>query len=368
MASKRRTSANDSKTKKRVQPTKRLFPIRTLEESIVIINAIKEKYAGDETLSKLVAQAIGVGSKGMQFFYLAGAARDYDLTVGSRGTKTIALSDLGRKFAYASNQNDERAILLNAFRSVDVFRRALDHFNGNILPEPKYLANILESKFQLSASHHAEFSKIFKANCKYLGLIKGGKIFATIEQHSEGGQASDNQEPSSRSAQRARCKTSPVCFVIMPFSERDDIHPHGFFEEVFQNLIKPAAEQAGFSVKTAERAGSDMIQSTIMNSLLEADLVLADLTEHNANVFFELGVRIHQDKPVVLIKSTETPRVFDVDTVLRVVEYNPNIWPSTIEDDMPKLVEHIKGAWGNRESEQTYLKILLRGSMDQEAA
>jgi hypothetical protein len=77
---------------------------------------------------------------------------------------------------------------------------------------------------------------------------------------------------------------APVLFVIMPFVERDDRHETGFFKEVIDELFIPAGKEAGFTVRTAKRQGSDVIQSTIVNDLLEADLVLADLTEHNPNV------------------------------------------------------------------------------------
>ena len=111
-------------------------------------------------------------------------------------------------------------------------------------------------------------------------------------------------------------------------------------------------------MKTANRQGSDLIQSTIMNDLIEADLVIADLTEHNPNVMFELGVRMAEDRPVVLIKAEGTGPLFDVDNMLRVFEYNPNLWQTTIEKDLPGLRDFIKGAWENRSSEKSYMKIL----------
>lgn len=70
--------------------------------------------------------------------------------------------------------------------------------------------------------------------------------------------------------------------------------------------ITPASLKAGFNVETANHQGIDVIQSTIINELLEAELVLADLTDHNPNVLFELGLRMAVDKPVALIKATGT--------------------------------------------------------------
>jgi hypothetical protein len=146
----------------------------------------------------------------------------------------------------------------------------------------------------------------------------------------------------------------------MPFTERDDKHPPGFFAEVLRSIITPAAKASQFTVKTANRQGSDLIQSTLVNDLLEADLVIADLTEHNPNVLFELGMRMREDKPVVLIKADGTRPLFDVDNMLRVYEYSANLWQSTVEKNMPELRDFIKGAWENRASEQTYMKLLRR--------
>jgi hypothetical protein len=151
-----------------------------------------------------------------------------------------------------------------------------------------------------------------------------------------------------------------VAFVIIPFVERDPAHSTGFFAEVLRSIITPAAQESGFTVKTANRQGSDVIQSTILHDLMEAELVIADLTEHNPNVMFELGMRMAKDKPVVLIKAKGTGPLFDVDNMLRVFTYSPNLWPTTVEEDMPNLRDFIKGAWDNRNSDSTYLKILTR--------
>ena len=148
-----------------------------------------------------------------------------------------------------------------------------------------------------------------------------------------------------------------MLFVIMPFTERRDEHETGFFEEVLTQLFTPAGTAAGFTVKTALRQGSDVIQSTIVRDLLEADLVLADLTEHNPNVLFELGMRMHADRPVVLVRARGTGAIFDVDNMLRVEEYSPNLWTSTVKADIPRLTER-KASWDNRDTAQTYMGIL----------
>jgi hypothetical protein len=101
----------------------------------------------------------------------------------------------------------------------------------------------------------------------------------------------------------------------MPFSEKGkQARPTGFFDEVLKSLITPAGNGAGFGVITARREDTDIIHHTIINQLLNAELVIADLTDHNPNVLFELGIRLAKEKPVVLIKSKDTGPIFDVIT------------------------------------------------------
>ena len=125
-------------------------------------------------------------------------------------------------------------------------------------------------------------------------------------------------------------------------------------------MIIPAVESTGFTVKTAEKKGSDIIQSTIINDLLDADIVMADLTDHNPNVLFELGLRMAEDKPVIIIKAKGTGAIFDVDNMMRYYEYNPNFWKSTLKEDIPKLAEFVKESWDSRQSTQTYYSILRK--------
>jgi hypothetical protein len=92
----------------------------------------------------------------------------------------------------------------------------------------------------------------------------------------------------------------------MPFGEREPTRSVGFFDEVLRALIAPAGRDAGFEVLTANRDGSDVIHATIVNQLLDADLVIADLTENNPNVLFELGLRI-SDPPTTCYARANHP-------------------------------------------------------------
>ena len=340
----------------------RNYPRRTLEAALRVPTAIATHNGGNPWKTSEVAKALGVGASSGNFFYLTSAAQHYGLTEGTRETAQVTLTDLGRRAVYPSSASEEAAAKRTAFLNVDLFRRVLEHFGGNQLPEQRFLSNILRETFSVPEDQQDEFVDIFQKNCKFLG------IGATYDVRSGGGAVRRQRDPiltddvpdtgTVTIASPESGDDSPVCFVVMPFTEREDAHVAGFFDEVLEELFTPAATDAGFKVQTAKRQGSDLIQSTIVNDLLEADLVLADLTEHNPNVLFELGLRIMEEKPVVLVKAAGTGRIFDVDSMLRVVEYNPNLWPSTVRSDIPRIAEHIRGAWDSRDSSRTFMSIL----------
>jgi hypothetical protein len=337
---------------------RRPYPRATLEDALTVAYALKDKNGGNPWSPDELANALGVAKSNNRFFYNTASARDFGLTSGSRDTDQIALTDLGRELVYAPSPQTEDAAKRKAFLGVDVFKRVLEYYKGSNLPEMKYLSNTLQNQFGLDPRTHEEFSDLFKRNCDYLKIGTG---FSTATPTP--GSSSAIATPSKDVITLAEPEqgTGLTCFVVMPFRERDTAHAPGFFDEVLQGLIAPAGRKAGFTVNTANRQGTEVIHSSIINDLLNADLVIADLTEHNPNVMFELGLRMAADKPVAIIRARGTGPVFDVDNMLRVYDYDPNLWPSTVERDLPKLIGHIQATWNNRENDRTYMKILRSG-------
>jgi hypothetical protein len=342
-------------------PVQRPFPAKTLEQALRVPQALKDKNGGNPWPPDQVASALGIGARGGNFYYLAAASRDYGLTLGSRDTAEISLTDLGRKAVYPQSDAEQAQAYLDAFLQVEVFRRVLQHYGGNNLPEKPFLSNTLEQTFGVDPEVHDEFVEVFAKNCRFLSI---GAQFAVGTPVIVGGGAVRDMPPvyggTVTVATPDDATDAPTLFVIMPFTEKDDRYQTGFFSEVLNQIFIPAGKDAGFKVRTAKRQGSDVIQQTIVRDLLQADLVLADLTEHNPNVLFELGMRMREDRPVALVRARGTGAIFDVDNMLRVEEYDPNVWPSTVERDVPRVTDHIKAAWDNQDSAETYMGILGR--------
>lgn len=344
------------------------YPRKTLEEALRIATAIKTHNAGNDWAPSEVAAALGVGGKSGNYFYLTTSSRDFGLTEGTRDSDAIKLTPLGRQAVYPSSDEQLAAAKLKAFLNVEKFRQVAEYYKGSRLPADQFVRNTLQTQFGLDPRVHDDFIDLFKKNCKFVGI---GADWDSSTAPSSGslsnGFAGESGKSTMVASPESRIPTPlaplaagkrPICFVIMPFVEKTEEYSTGFFNEVFASLFKPALEAAGFEAKTAKRQGSDVIQATIINDLLDSHLVLCDLTEHNPNVLFELGLRMAEEKPIVIVKAAGTNPIFDVDHLLRVESYDPNLWPSTVEKDVPKLAAHIKEAWATRETGRSYMSIL----------
>lgn len=115
-----------------------------------------------------------------------------------------------------------------------------------------------------------------------------------------------------------------ACFVICPIGnmgtpERDRT------ENVFGLVIEAAARRKGLVAFRADQlnTGSKQITSEVIAHLLTARVVVADLTDSNANVFYELGIRHAAQKPVILLAQADSNIPFNLHG-LKYVPYRIN--------------------------------------------
>ena len=136
---------------------------------------------------------------------------------------------------------------------------------------------------------------------------------------------------------------SKTCFIAMPVStsradtERyrdDDQH----WMHVLEGIFVPAVVAAGFDPIRPTTEGSDLIHSRIVKHLQEADMVLCDLSGHNPNVFFEMGVRTATNLPIALVRDEHTSLPFDTGGI------NTHSYKSTLNTwDAAEEVQSLSG-------------------------
>ena len=101
------------------------------------------------------------------------------------------------------------------------------------------------------------------------------------------------------------------CFVITPIgNDSSSIRRH--IDGIIDQAIIPALEEK-YEIEVAHRKyeiGS--INDRVIKSIYNSDLVIANLTELNPNVMFELAIRYSFGKPAIVIAEKNTKLPFDI--------------------------------------------------------
>jgi hypothetical protein len=103
------------------------------------------------------------------------------------------------------------------------------------------------------------------------------------------------------------------CFVIAPIGPLDSL-TRLRSNQVLRHIIEPVVAEFGYEKPTRadQIAEPGMIPNQIIEHLLVDDLVVADLTGHNPNVFYELAIRHAERRAVVLLIAEDENPPFDV--------------------------------------------------------
>ncbi|MCK4478002.1 hypothetical protein KAU88_05700 [Candidatus Bathyarchaeota archaeon] len=112
------------------------------------------------------------------------------------------------------------------------------------------------------------------------------------------------------------------CFVIMPFSQTSKEHTEEYWTRHFKSFLKPLIEESR-EVKAyrSEPLRGDVLKQ-IITELVISPIVVADLTDRNPNVFWELGVRQSFKHGTITVAEIGTEIPFDM-TVKGVLFYYP---------------------------------------------
>ena len=148
-----------------------------------------------------------------------------------------------------------------------------------------------------------------------------------------------------------------ICFVIAPIGdEGSEIRKRS--DTVFKYVIEPVAMECGYeSIRADHISEPGIITEQVIEHVLKDPLVIADLTGHNANVFYELALRHVTRKPTVqMIKKGE--RIpFHVESI-RTVEIDINDM-SSVEKGKNKIIKQIRSIEGGKTELNTPISAAL---------
>lgn len=117
-----------------------------------------------------------------------------------------------------------------------------------------------------------------------------------------------------------------ICFMVMPFGVKDTLAPPEKaapakinFNSLWEKAYAPAIRALGYDAVRADEDAGALIIHEMIERLAISDLVIADLTIPNANVYYEIGIRhAARDSGCVLVSADWSAPLFDVNQLRRI--------------------------------------------------
>ncbi|HLH39423.1 MAG TPA: hypothetical protein VKX39_09785, partial [Bryobacteraceae bacterium] len=199
-----------------------------------------------------------------------------------------------------------------------VLSKFFTDYNGHPIPPQPNFVNVLEDQFGVPRDRTAEAIEIILANGKYAGILEDqGEEQAPIVRLTgvpTGEQPSSVPLPGATKAAVTLPATGwdKTCFFITPI-DKDGSEQRKHADMMLKHVVRPAFEEHGFTVVRADEiAKSGIITKQVFEYLANSKVCVADLSFHNPNAFYELGVRHAFLLPTIQLIHKEKSIPFDV--------------------------------------------------------
>ena len=120
---------------------------------------------------------------------------------------------------------------------------------------------------------------------------------------------------------RKRSQDMRKCFVICPIGDEGS-ETRMNSDKLLKYIISPVCEMCDFNaIRVDQQNDASSITQSIIDSLEVSDLVIADISGHNPNVFYEMGYRARTKKPMIHLRRKGENIPFDVNAI-RTLDYD----------------------------------------------
>jgi hypothetical protein len=168
-------------------------------------------------------------------------------------------------------------------------------------------------------------------------------------------------------AKTKKAEQPKICFVISPIGkEKSETRDRS--DQVLDYIVKPTIQELGYEVVRADSiAKPGIITSQVIDHLIDDSLVVADLSGHNPNVFYELAIRHATRLPVVQLIQDGEAIPFDV-SQSRTIYYDLHDL-RTADDCRKQLAKQVRAVEKNPSDVDSPVSVavdlkLLRGSQN----
>ena len=306
---------------------KRNFPASTFEESLEFAREVFKFGSGQSVRRLSLFDHLGKSPESGPSRQLITNANKYGFTSGGYQGEFIELTPLGIQAVNEVISEKQRieARLKLAIDNIEPFSKLYERFKGNRLPAKAALKDALH-EFGVSEAVSEEAVDIFIVNLRYLGVLQtlsGAERIVTFEhllENLSGSERSIDSESEEKAHSGAiitstDAKFETTAFFVAPIGNEDS-EQRRHSDLFLSTFVEPVLDKFNLKVVRADSIGDPgIITKQIVEYLLKSRLVVADLSFHNPNVFYELAIRHLIRKPVVQIMRTSDRIPFDVSQI-----------------------------------------------------
>lgn len=321
-ASKRSSGSPQSERRSSPGAGGRPYPSATFESVLPLAKAIYDNAgASREMRRETVFQILGKAASSGASRQLVTTSGRYGLTVGGYNAETLRLSEDAVLILDPSISRAQslRAKFRLAIENVPVFKNLYERFRAGKLPAPEVMRDVLND---VESADRQECVDIFIGNVKHIGLLRtvsGAEWILDIDRALQE-QGSAIGVTISPLIDRATALDEPghatdfdsICFFLAPIGE-EGAPERKHSDMVLETLLEHALIPSKLKVVRADKITQPgMISKQIIEYILKSKLVIADMSFHNPNAFYELGIRHMLGKPIVHIIRKQDKIPFDL--------------------------------------------------------
>lgn len=300
------------------------YPVVAFADVLPLAEGIMKHNAGQPVLRETLLKKMGYEANAQSTRNLITNSNKYGATEGSYAAPTLKLTPNGL-LAVSPKANpieQRKALFALAIADVAEFNAVFEKRKGNNMPAPEMLHDDLAS---LDAGDRKACADVFTSNVKHLGMLverDGAQYLMTLEEWlgqkpitratASTPAPSHSVDGAPANADAAGVDFDKLCFVISTIKE-DGSEQRRHADMIFSQYVDRALSGSGLKAVRSDKIGDPgMISKQVIEYILKSKLVVADLSFHNPNVFYELALRHVTGKPTVHLTRTQDRPPFDV--------------------------------------------------------
>lgn len=307
----------------RKKRSQRSFPASTFEEPLEFAKEVFRIGSGQAVKRLTLFDQLGKSPESGGSRQLIINSGKYGLTKGGVAAENIELTPEGQKAVdeqvNAREQARVRAQL--AIFNIEPFNKLYEKFVGNKLPAHAVLIDAAKDA-GIDADHAPEAVDTFVVNLRFVHLLRtlsGAERIISLDMLLGDLPAAPatpgvvpHASPATQIVTSEHAQFESTCFYIAPIGDEGS-DPRKHSDLFLGSIVEPALEQFQLKVIRADSIDKPgIITRQIIDYIMRSRLVIADLSFHNPNVFYELALRHAVKLPIVQLIRTVDKVPFDV--------------------------------------------------------